>query len=88
MHELRAFMFDEVYLGAIARREHEKVDRILRTLFDAYCREDGPPDGGGAPGADLPQRVTDYLAGMTDRYCLRAFAELSGDGRAPDLLAL
>ena len=88
MHELRAFMFEEVYLGATARREHEKVDRILRTLFDAYCREDGPPDGGGAPGADLPQRVTDYLAGMTDRYCLRAFEELSGDGRAPDLLAL
>ena len=35
------------------------------------------PDGGGAAGADLAQRVTDYLAGMTDRYAIRAFTELS-----------
>ncbi len=76
MHELRAFMFEHVYLGTVARREHEKVERVVRTLFDAYCA-DGPPDGGGAPGADLPQRVTDYVAGMTDRYCIRAFEQLA-----------
>jgi dGTPase len=35
------------------------------------------PDGGGRPGADVPQRVTDYLAGMTDRYCIRAFEALA-----------
>jgi len=28
------------------------------------------------PAASDCQRVTDYLAGMTDRYCIRAFAEL------------
>ena len=32
---------------------------------------------GGAPDADHPQRVTDYLAGMTDRYAVRAFEALS-----------
>jgi len=88
MHELRAFMFEHVYLSARARREHEKVERIVRTLFEHYCGPDGPPDGGGAPGAELPQRVTDYLAGMTDRYCIRAFEPLAGGGRVPDLLAL
>ena len=42
------------------------------TLFDALRRGPEPlPDGGGAPGADDAQRVTDYLAGMTDRYCIR-----------------
>ena len=25
---------------------------------------------------ELAQRVTDYLAGMTDRYCIRAYTEL------------
>ena len=25
---------------------------------------------------ELARRVTDYLAGMTDRYCIRAFSEL------------
>ena len=24
----------------------------------------------------LAERVTDYLAGMTDRYCIRAYTEL------------
>jgi dGTPase len=35
------------------------------------------PDGGGAPGADHAQRVTDYLAGMTDRYAVRSFTALA-----------
>ena len=31
----------------------------------------------GEPGADDGQRVTDYLAGMTDRYCIARFTELT-----------
>ena len=27
---------------------------------------------------DLARRVTDYLAGMTDRYCIREYTELAG----------
>ena len=42
------------------------------------------PDGGGAPGADMAQRVTDYVSGMTDRYCIRVFEDLS----VPDAFAL
>ena len=71
-------MFDHVYLGPVARREHAKIDRVLRTLFEHYVEEpDRIPDGGGVPDADLAQRVTDYLAGMTDRYCIRAFEALT-----------
>jgi dGTPase len=78
MDALRTFMFDHVYLGPIARREHAKIDRVVRTLFEYYVAEpDRIPDGGGSPDADLPQRVTDWLAGMTDRYCIRAFEALS-----------
>ena len=85
MDRLRTFMFDHVYLGPIARREHAKIDRVVRTLFEYYVAEpDRIPDGGGAPDADLPQRVTDWLAGMTDRYCIRAFEALS----VPEAFAL
>jgi dGTPase len=85
MAELRTFMFDHVYLGPAARREHAKIETVIRTLFDHYAAlPHGPPDGGGAPGADLPQRVTDYIAGMTDRYCIRAFEALA----VPDAFAL
>jgi dGTPase len=85
MDHLRTFMFDHVYLGPIARREHAKIDRVVRTLFEYYVAEpDRIPDGGGSPDADLAQRVTDWLAGMTDRYCIRAFEALS----VPEAFAL
>jgi dGTPase len=78
MDRLRTFMFDHVYLGPIARREHAKIDGVVRTLFEYYVAEpDRIPDGGGAPDADLAQRVTDWLAGMTDRYCLREHTALT-----------
>ncbi len=78
MTQLRAFMFEHVYLGEAARQEHSRIERVLRTLFEHYAGDPARlPDGGGAPGADHAQRITDYLAGMTDRYAVRAFSALS-----------
>ncbi len=76
MAELRAFMFDHVYLGPVATREHEKIHRVIGALFNHYCShpEEIP---GSIPAGDLATRVTDYLAGMTDRYCIRTFERLS-----------
>lgn len=82
MHELRSFMFEHVYLGTVAKQEHEKVERVVRTLFEHYVAHGTPAPG--VPGADQAQRVTDYLAGMTDRYCIRAFERLA----IPESLAL
>jgi dGTPase len=76
MSELRTFMFERVYLGPEARREHAKIETVVRTLFDHYCRHpEAMPDH--VHGGDTAQRVTDYIAGMTDRYCIRAFEALS-----------
>jgi dGTPase len=78
MDELRTWMFENVYLGPRARAEHARIERVLRTLFEHYAADPGRiPDGGGAPGADDAQRVVDYLAGMTDRYCIRVFEQLT-----------
>jgi dGTPase len=78
MDELRSFMFEHVYLGGRQRGEHAKIERLLRTLFDHYVADPARlPDGGGAPDADLAQRVIDYVAGMTDRYCVRVFEALT-----------
>jgi dGTPase len=76
MSELRAFMFEHVYLGPVATREHAKINRVIDVLFAHYCAhpEEIPAS---IPEGDLPTRVTDYLAGMTDRFCLRAFERLS-----------
>ena len=60
--------------GRRARAEHAKIERVLRGLFDWYCEhpEELPPGDGGASEAD---RVIDYLAGMTDRFAIRAWTE-------------
>ena len=46
----------------------------MRGLFDFYVQH---PPVSLVPGATEAERVTDYLAGMTDRFALRAFEEMS-----------
>ena len=76
MRSLRTFMFERVYLGEQARAEHAKIARVIRALFEHYCLHPSelPPATAGEP---LSARVTDYVAGMTDRFCLRAFEDLA-----------
>jgi dGTPase len=74
MLRLRAFMFERVYLGADAQRERPRIERLLRTLFDHYAAQ--PPPAVTA-GASEHERVVDYLAGMTDRFAIRAFSDLA-----------
>jgi dGTPase len=76
MSDLREFMFERVYMGPEARQEHAKIELVVRSLFDHYCEA---PDEIplSIPDGPLAGRVTDYLAGMTDRFCIRAFEALS-----------
>jgi dGTPase len=76
MLRLRKFMFQRVYLGEAARSEHERATRAIRGLFDHYMEhpDEIPP---GEPGVCDWQRVADYLAGMTDRFCIARFQELT-----------
>jgi dGTPase len=76
MLRLRRFMFERVYLGPEARGEHVRVNRSVRGLFDHYLEHPHDvPDG--VPGADDVQRITDWIAGMTDRYCIATFRRLA-----------
>jgi dGTPase len=72
MYRLRSFMFERVYLAPRARAEHVKLERVLRGLFDYYCDHPDELPGEGKSEAD---RVVDYLAGMTDRFAIRAWTE-------------
>ena len=66
MLRLREFLFENVYLAADAQREKPRIERMLRALFAHY-----------SASADDEQEVVDWLAGMTDRYAVRSFADLS-----------
>jgi dGTPase len=80
MVALRDFMFERVYLGPAVRAEHRRIAGVVRRLFEHYVEQPGElpgaPAGGFASERELAQGVTDYLAGMTDRYCIRRFTEL------------
>ncbi|MGH2740332.1 MAG: deoxyguanosinetriphosphate triphosphohydrolase [Actinomycetota bacterium] len=77
LETLREFMFARVYLRDEAQREHEKAIRVVRELFSYYLEhpDEIPAEYGRAPG-DLPTRVADYIAGMTDRYALKTYERL------------
>jgi dGTPase len=77
MLRLRTFMFENVYLGAEARTEHARIRTVVRTLFNHFCEHPEQLPGGLGSADDLAERVTDHVAGMTDRYCIRVFEELS-----------
>ncbi len=88
MSALRDFMFEHVYLGPAVRTEHERIANVVRRLFEHYVEHPellpspegtGAGVGGGSDAGqdvDLAQLVTDYLAGMTDRYCIREYTDL------------
>ncbi len=81
MAELREFMFEKIYLGPAVRAEHDRIEGVVSALFEHYVEHPDllpEPRFGEVPEGEqgLAQRVTDYLAGMTDRYCIREYTAL------------
>ncbi|HEY5262006.1 MAG TPA: deoxyguanosinetriphosphate triphosphohydrolase [Solirubrobacteraceae bacterium] len=83
MGELRKFMFERVYLGPAVRAERARIANVVKKLFQHYVEHPellpatGSADGArNAEGDDLAARVTDYVAGMTDRYSIREYTDL------------
>ncbi|HEV3472566.1 MAG TPA: deoxyguanosinetriphosphate triphosphohydrolase [Actinomycetota bacterium] len=76
----RDFLFARVYVGRISAATQEAVERIVETLLDHYAGSPGeapPPRRASTPPSPRVAAV-DYVAGMTDRFALRAFEELVG----------
>jgi len=74
---LRDFLFERVYLRDEARSEQDKAIALVRSLFAHYLdHPDQVPEEYHRASADLPTRVADYIAGMTDRYALRVYEQL------------
>jgi dGTPase len=78
MSRLRRFMFERVYLGVGALREQDRVTGVIETLFEHYVANPDAIESVAGTGADdTATRATDYIAGMTDRFCIRTFEELT-----------
>lgn len=77
MDELRDFLFDRVYIGSVAKTEEEKAARVLQSLMEYYLGNpaDLPEEFRTEDPGELPVKVCDYVAGMTDRYALMKYEQ-------------
>lgn len=79
MIELRRFMFANVYLGDVLKVERDKAKFILEQLLEYYCKhEEKLPElyRKIAKEEGLKRAVADYVAGMSDDYCICIFNEI------------
>ena len=79
MIELRRYMFSNIYLGNVLKEERDKAKFILTHVIEHYyknseqlpelyqiiVKEEG-----------LKRGVADYIAGMTDDYCISTFNKI------------
>jgi dGTPase len=68
MLNLRAFMFERVYLGPAAREQREEAVATIHRVFNHLA--DHPDELPADRPGDVPERITDYVSGMTDRFAL------------------
>lgn len=71
--KLREWMFENVYLDPITKTEETKARHIVKSLYEyyteklsAYCDKD-----------TIPQLVTDYVSGMSDKYAIRRYMDIN-----------
>ena len=66
MLSLRAFMFERVYLGPVTRVEQDRARATVRQIFDAL-----------ADRGQTADEISEFIAGMTDRFALEYAAKLT-----------
>ena len=78
MMELRAFLFARVYTAPVVMAEVDKATRLVGALFDYYVAhtEEVPEEYRAIAEGDDLRAVTDYVAGMTDRFAKNLFQQL------------
>ena len=80
MNDLREFMFEEVYQNPVAKGEEGKSEAIVAYLYHHFAQH---PDRLPAEYWAIADRdgtdvaVCDYIAGMTDRYAVMVYQELT-----------
>ncbi|MCL4867482.1 MAG: deoxyguanosinetriphosphate triphosphohydrolase [Anaerolineae bacterium] len=77
--QLKAFLYERMYRHYRLIRMQAKAERFVTELFQAYIKEPRmlPTETHQRlDSAPLEQVVTDYIAGMTDRYALQEWQRL------------
>ncbi|MGN0708361.1 MAG: deoxyguanosinetriphosphate triphosphohydrolase [Faecalibacterium sp.] len=76
---LRDFMYATVYVDKAAKREEQKVEKVIAELYEYYLTHLDQMSNFYVQLAYQEGReraVTDYISGMSDEYAIRTFEEL------------
>lgn len=79
MNELRSFMFKNVYLSSVAKKDETKAQNIIKELYRYIIKtpELLPQEMTNLLDKyDIDRVVCDYVAGMTDRYAVKKFYDI------------
>jgi len=78
--ELRTYMFRNVYTNPVAKGQESKAEHLVEQLYEYYTQHaEAMPEECKrliAQGVTKEQAVTDYVAGMTDKYAVATYEEL------------
>jgi len=77
--ELEEFLMQNFYMHESLARTAEKVKNWLERLFERLCQKPELMPGyfqRFIPAQGLHRTVCDYIAGMTDRFCLKTLDEI------------
>jgi dGTPase len=77
---LKRFLLEHLYWHPQVKAMTDNARRVIRDLFRAFTADPSliPPQYRQSAELDRPRAVTDYIAGMTDRYALREHQRLFG----------
>ena len=80
LRDIRALMFQDVYLNPAAKSEEKKAEHVVEELYTYYSKypEKMSEEYQKLLHQDEPKErvICDYISGMTDQYSLEKFREL------------
>jgi dGTPase len=85
-HELRKFLYQNVYYHPRVTEVNRRACEMLRKVFESYVADPSRLGDAAAKRIDqegLYRTVCDYIAGMTDRYLMEEHARLGSGRDAP-----
>ena len=76
--ELKQYLHQYLYRHYKVQRMADKAKRVVSSLFKAFQEDVGllPPRYQAQAKIDAPRAISDYIAGMTDRYAMKEYRQI------------
>jgi dGTPase len=75
---LKRFLFENLYRHTQVEAKAQRAKDVIGELFDCYRADPSQMPAAYSSRPDTARAVTDYIAGMTDRFALKEHHRLTG----------